>query len=271
MGEAQAQFLIRSRAYENFMQNESWRGAETRFGYSQDTLKSELSRILGWLHSKNIAVSQIAEYGCGTGLHLIDIAKCFPKARCWGFEPAANMFEFSVKNVVASRSRNIQVLKFAIEDIPEVFEGTFDLSFSILVAGFVDDLEDYLRRLFQLAASNSLVYMFEMCVPPGLNRKESAAVRDYFDEVIEAKAPVASLDHILEISKNLGFKIYHRAENSERLASEKARNIHLKKDPRRADQEAAICLRHGLEPFFLSSLPLVQQLCFLKPSNQLTA
>src|SRR6478736_282726 len=110
-----------SKPYEKFMTSEPWRDGRTRFGFNQASWSEEIDQIVNTPTMDLADPRIIAEIGCGTALHLIDVAKKFPHASCFGFEPSENMFEFAKQNVLDQQVTNNQLSRLAADDISDRF------------------------------------------------------------------------------------------------------------------------------------------------------
>ena len=106
------------------------------FRYHTDRIVSILQK-----YCNHIYIYEIADYGCGIGIHTVTLANFFPNAYVHGFDLAENGIE------VANKVHNKKNLTFRVGDITKDNFGMFDLISAFEVLEHVDDWQSLLTSL----------------------------------------------------------------------------------------------------------------------------
>jgi len=123
---------------------------------------------------------RIADVGCGTGLHSIEIAKRFESTLVRGFEPSQDLFPFAVENARHAKVKNLCLERKTSEDAADAYPGHFDIVLSHLVACFADSFEGYARSLARMLRAGGTAIVCDFFFPELETHRERSAMDRYF-------------------------------------------------------------------------------------------
>lgn len=146
----------------------------------------------------------VADIGCGTGLHAIEMAKQFKKATIYAFEPSLDMFNHLCLNVQHSGLENIMIGMSRLSDLTRKFFNKFDIIFSFRMAHFANSssIEKVYSDLSKLLRKNGILILQEYIIPEELDFNQKEAFCESITRAVWLKhAPISERELYLILKK----------------------------------------------------------------------